>query len=230
MCSNHNNSTHHLHIKERKTRIVVLISIAAMLLEITFGYITNSMALLSDGWHMSSHVIAIGAGWLTYKYVINKQATNHLKSNPDKIFSLTGYTNGLVLLVIAAVMLVESFQRLRSPLNVSYREAILVSIFGLVINLISAKVLHHKEAHSDNNIKATYLHVMADVLTSVFALVALFAGLYYRIYWLDSIMGVVGSVIIMTWSWGLIKNSWKDLVKSIAIDPKKLKRVNPTQF
>jgi len=216
MCTSYKtgNCTHQLQIKERKTRIVVLISIGAMFLEIIFGYITKSMALLSDGWHMSSHVIAIGAGWYTYKYVISKQSNNKLKSNPEKIFSLTGYTNALILLAIAGIMLFESVERFLSPVTVNYNEAIIVSFIGLFVNIISAKVLHHDASNSDTNIRATYLHVLADVLTSVLAIIALFGGSLFRINFLDSVMGIIGSAIIIYWAVGLIKTSSKELVNS----------------
>lgn len=213
MCKHHDCHTEHLQTNERKTRIVTIISAAAMLLEIISGYLTNSMALLSDGWHMCTHVIAIGAGWAIYKYLLWRQQATGPVSNSSRILSLAGYTNALLLFLIAVVMFVESGQRLFSPETISYPEALTVTSVGLLVNVVSAKVLHYNPASGDINLRGTYLHIMSDILTSVLALVALIVGLFYKIPVLDSLMGIVGSVVIIVWAWGLAKDSGKQLIE-----------------
>jgi cation diffusion facilitator family transporter len=198
--------THHLEVKERKTRIVVIISFITMVLELVFGYITNSMALLSDGWHMSSHVLAIGAGWLTYKYVLREQK-NNTPVNAAKILAIAGFVNGILLIAIAGFVLLESLERFCAPLPIAYHQAALVSFIGLIVNLVSAKILHHDSAHSDHNLQATYLHIAADILTSVLALIALLSGLYFQINTADALAGLFGSLVIIYWTLGVLRTS-----------------------
>jgi len=208
--SSHKHCTHQLNLKKQKTGWVLLISLVTMVLEISFGYITNSMALLSDGWHMSSHVIAIGAGWFAYQYVLYQ----HKKGNTvhtSKTLAYVGFVNAIILAIIAITVFVGCIERFCQPQSIRYEEAILVSIIGLVVNLLSAKILHHNEEHSDHNLRAAYLHVVADVLTSVLAIIALFAGRYFHFYNADSIVGVIGSLIILYWATGIIINSWKEI-------------------
>jgi cation diffusion facilitator family transporter len=212
---NHSSATcvESLEIKERKTRIVVGISFATMIAEIVFGYLTNSMALLSDGWHMSAHVLAIGASWLTYKYVLKKKRNEELV-NGEKILSVAGLVNALLLMVVAFFVIAESLVRFCSPLPIDYQPAILVALLGLVVNLLSAKILHHDSTHTDHNIQATYLHILSDVLTSLLAIIALLVGLYFGFYKADAVVGMIGSLVIIYWAWGIIKNSWSNVLKS----------------
>jgi cation diffusion facilitator family transporter len=200
----------HLQLKSKKTGWVLVISIATMLLEISFGYLTNSMALLSDGWHMSSHVIAIGASWLTYKYVLKQQSINK-KINPDRILSITGFINASVLAFIAIFVIVESIERFCNPVSIQYSEALVVAFIGLIVNVTSAKILHHEEEHSDHNLRATYLHILADILTSVLAIIALFGGLYFQLYKGDAVVGIIGSLVILLWSKKIIRNSYNQI-------------------
>ncbi|MFO0322704.1 MAG: cation diffusion facilitator family transporter [Bacteroidota bacterium] len=202
----------HSDIYANKTKIVLFISVIAMLFEILFGYITNSMALLSDGWHMASHVLAIGLTWVAYLFIKKNKDNKKFKNGTDKILSLSGYSSAFLLLFVALLMIVESFHRIMHPENIHYNDALIVAILGLIINLISAKVLHHNDEHSDHNIKAVYLHVLADALTSVFAIIALFIGNAYNISWLDSITGILGSLIIIKWAIDLIIQSGKTLL------------------
>ncbi len=206
----HKYCSHQLDLKKKKTAWVLLISLLTMILEISFGYITNSMALLSDGWHMSSHVVAIGASWLAYQYVIRKQ-NREKKIDTGKALSFVGLFNAIALAVIAVHVIIECIERFNHPLDIQYREAIMVAIIGLMVNLLSAKILHHHDEHTDQNLKAAYLHVLADVLTSALALVALVVGLYWGVNNIDTIVGIIGSLVILNWSRSIIIHSIKEI-------------------
>ena len=205
------NAHHDMH--ETKTKIVVFISALAMVAEIIFGYITNSMALLSDGWHMASHVLAIGLTWFAYVYSRRNKSNAKFKNGTKKILSLSGYTSGLLLMGIALWMAIECIGRLFFNEIILYNDAILVAIIGLVINVVCAFILHSKHHHQDDNIKAAYLHVLADALTSLLAIVALFMGKKFNLNWLDAVGGMIGSVVILKWSYGLIKQSGEKLLE-----------------
>ena len=213
----HKYCSHQLDLKKKKTAWVLLISLLTMILEIAFGYITNSMALLSDGWHMFSHVVAIGASWLAYQYVI-RQNTKGNTVNTAKFLSYIGLFNAIALTFVAVHVIIECIERFNHPLDIQYREAILVAIIGLVVNLLSAKILHHHEEQSDHNLKAAYLHVLADVLTSALALVALVVGFYWDISNIDTIVGVIGSLVILNWSKNIIIHSVKEIKHEKAQD------------
>lgn len=202
----------HHDVHENKTKIVVLISAIAMLVEIGFGYFTNSMALLSDGWHMASHVFAMGITWFAYVYCRNNRANTKFKNGTDKILSLSGYTSGFLLLLIAGWMAIESVIRIFNQESVLYNDAILVAIIGLVVNIVCAFILNSKHHSKDDNIKAAYLHVMADTLTSLLAIVTLIFGKRFSINWLDSLGGIIGSIVILKWSYELIKQSGAKLL------------------
>ncbi len=162
-----------LHTNERKTRWVVYLTAITMVLEIVFGYYTNSMALLADGFHMSTHAFALGLAWIAY--IISRKYSNHSKFSfsSGKLLALSGYSSAIFLLAIAVYMAIESVTRLLNPLVIKFEEAIFVASIGLAVNIISALILHHDEHHADHNIRAAYLHVLADALTSVTAIVAL---------------------------------------------------------
>jgi cation diffusion facilitator family transporter len=197
---------------EKRTLWVVLLTAATMIVEITFGLITNSMALLADGIHMGSHVLAIGLSWIAYVIVRKVSANSSFKGNSNKILSLSGYSSGLMLLIFAFVIVYEAFIRLYNPSEIMFKEAIIVAIIGLLVNIASAFLLKHKHDHSDHNIKAAYLHVIADALTSVTAIIGLTAAMIWNIIWLDTIAAFIGSVVIIKWSIGLLKDSGKILL------------------
>jgi cation diffusion facilitator family transporter len=202
----------HTHIYERKTKWVVYLTAITMVAEIGFGFYTNSMALLADGFHMSTHAFALGLAWLAY--VMSRKYSNHSKFSfsGDKLLSLSGYSSALFLVVIAVLMAVESINRLLNPLVIKFGEAIFVAAIGLTVNVLSAIILHHDERHADHNIRAAYLHVIADGLTSITAIIALVGGMLWNIYSLDAISGILSSIIITKWSIDLIRNSGKDLI------------------
>lgn len=208
--SHHHHDHHHDH--EKKTLWVVLLTAITMVVEILFGITTRSMALLADGIHMGSHVLAIGLSWLAYVLVRKLSKNEKFKGNTDKILSLSGYSSGLMLLIFAIVIMVEAVQRFISPVDIVYKEAVLVAIIGLVVNIASAFLLHHDHHHSDHNIRAAYLHVIADALTSLSAIVGLLAAWKWNIPFVDTIAAVISSLVIVKWSVGLLKDSGKALL------------------
>ncbi len=202
----------HARVHERKTRLVVYLTAVTMVAEIIFGYYTNSMALLADGWHMSSHALALGLSWVAYVLTRRHAENPHFRNGTAKILSLAGYTSALLLQVIAIWMAVESTRRFFNPVAIKFHEAIFVAVVGLLVNGLSAVLLHHKQEHGDHNIRSAYLHVLADGLTSVTAIIALTAGMFWKLYALDPISGIISSVIITRWAIGLAINSGKDLL------------------
>lgn len=197
---------------ENKTMWVVLLTAITMVVEIIFGLTTKSMALLADGIHMGSHVLAIGLSWVAYIIVRKVSKSDSFKGNSNKILSLSGYSSGLMLLIFAVVIMVEAVQRFYNPVEIVYKEAILVAIIGLAVNIASAFLLHHDHEHSDHNIKAAYLHVIADALTSVSAIIGLTAAMIWEIPFIDTIAALISSLVIIKWSVGLLKDSGKVLL------------------
>jgi cation diffusion facilitator family transporter len=197
---------------EKRTRWVVLLTAVTMVVEIIFGLTTRSMALLADGIHMGSHVLAIGISWLAYILVRKLSDKKSFTGNPKKILSLSGYSSGLMLLIFALVIMFEAGKRFIAPVDINYRDAILVAIIGLIVNIISAFMLHHDHDHTDHNIRAAYLHVIADALTSLSAIVGLTAAMIWDIPYIDTIAAVVSSLVIVKWSVGLLKDSGKSLL------------------
>ena len=195
------------HKHENKTMWVVLLTATTMVVEIIYGLSTNSMALLADGIHMGSHVLAIGLSWAAYIIVRKVSKSEKFTGNPDKILSLSGYSSGLMLQVFAIVILVKAVARLYNPVEIVYTEAIIVASIGLVVNIVSAILLHHDHEHSDHNIRAAYLHVLADTLTSLSAILGLSAAMIWNIPFIDSIAAIISSLVIIKWSIGLLKDS-----------------------
>lgn len=204
MSSNHNH--------EKKTMWVVLLTAVTMVVEIIFGLTTNSMALLADGIHMGSHVLAIGLSWIAYIIVRKLSKNEKFQGNSNKILSLSGYSSGLMLLIFAIVIMIEAIERFYNPQEIVYKEAIFVAIIGLVVNILSAFLLHHDHEHSDHNIKAAYLHVIADALTSLSAILGLIAAMIWDIPFIDTIAAIISSLVIIKWSIGLLKDSGKVLL------------------
>lgn len=191
---------------------VVLVTAITMVVEIFFGITTRSMALLADGIHMGSHVLAIGLSWMAYILVRKLSANGKFKGNTGKILSLSGYSSGLMLLIFAIVIMVEAAQRFLAPEVINYREAIGIAFIGLLVNIASAFLLHHEHGHGDHNIRAAYIHVLADALTSVSAIIGLVAAMTWDIPFIDTIAAVVSSLVIVKWSVGLLKDSGKALL------------------
>lgn len=200
------------HNHEKQTMWVVLITALTMVVEIIFGINTKSMALLADGIHMGSHVLAIGLSWMAY--VIVRKVSNNaaFKGSSGKILSLSGYSSGLMLLIFAFVILTKAIQRIYNPEVIQYGEAILVASIGLVVNIVCAFLLRHEDKHSDHNIKAAYLHVIADALTSVTAIIGLTAAMIWSIIWLDALGAIISSFVIIRWAILLLKDAGKELL------------------
>ena len=183
-----------------------------MVIEIVYGIATNSMALLADGIHMGSHVLAIGLSWIAYIFVRKLSKNKSFTGNPEKILSLSGYSSGLMLLIFAFVIMAEAVERFINPVEIEYREAIVVACIGLAVNVASAFLLHHDHEHSDHNIRAAYLHVISDALTSRSAILGLTAAMIWDIPFIDSAAAVISSLVIIKWSVGLLKDSGSALL------------------
>jgi len=199
---------------ERKTLWVVLLTAITMVVEITTGLATHSMALLADGIHMGSHVFAIGLSWLAYVFVRKVSADGSNNFGSERILSLSGYTSGLLLLIFALFIIIQAVERFINPLQIVFREAIIVAFAGLAVNIISAFLLHHDKEESDTNIKAAYLHVIADAVTSVSAIIGLTAAMIWKISYVDTIAAIVSSFVIIKWAAGLLKESGKMLISN----------------
>lgn len=197
---------------EKKTKWVVLLTAVAMVFEIVTGLATGSMALLADGIHMGSHVLAIGLSWIAYVFVRKVSDNSKYNDTTDKILSLSGYTSGLILLIFAVFIIVQAVKRFIEPVHIEYNEAIVVAFAGLIVNIVSALLLHHDKAESDNNIKAAYLHVIADAVTSVSAILGLTAAMIWNITYVDTIAALISSMVIIKWAVGLLKESGKVLI------------------
>lgn len=211
---------------EKRTLLIVVITALMMVVEITAGLIFGSMALLADGLHMASHATALGIA--VFAYVISRRlaADPRFAFGVGKINSLTGFASAVILLGFALVMVIESTDRLINPLSIAFNQALIVVVIGLVVNGVSAWVLmstphEHGHAHGndhydhhehDHNLRAAYLHVLADAVTSLLAIVALLAGKYFGASWLDPVMGLVGAGLVARWSYGLIKETSRVLL------------------
>ena len=202
----------HHHGHEKRTLWVVILTALTMVVEIIFGITSGSMALLADGIHMGSHVLAIGLSWLAYIFVRKLSKKDDFKGNSEKILSLSGYSSGLMLMIFALVIMYEAVLRFIDPVDIDYTEAIFVAIIGLVVNIISAFLLHHDHAHSDHNIRAAYLHVIADAITSLSAIFGLIAAMVWDIPFIDTIAAIISSLVIIKWSLGLLKDSGRVLL------------------
>lgn len=197
---------------EKKTMWVVLLTAVTMVVEVVAGLATRSMALLADGIHMGSHVLAIGLSWLAYVIVRRISSNEKYTKSTDKILSLSGYTSGMMLLIFALFIIAQAVERFINPVEIHYQEAIVIAFVGLFVNIISAFLLHHEKEESDHNIKAAYLHVIADAVTSVSAIIGLTAAMIWHISYIDTIAAVISSFVIVKWAVGLLKESGRVLI------------------
>jgi len=197
---------------ERKTGWVVLLTAVTMVVEIASGLATHSMALLADGIHMGSHVLAIGLSWMAYVFVRKLSGNDKYNVSGQRILSLAGYTSGLLLLIFALIIIIQAVERFVNPLTIEFKQAIIVAFIGLFVNIVSAFLLHHDHDESDQNIKAAYLHVLADAVTSVSAILGLTAAMIWKITYVDTIAAIVSSMVIIRWAVGLLKESGKTLI------------------
>jgi len=207
------------HINERRTRLVIGLTATMMILEIASGLLFGSMALLADGWHMASHAAALGITALGYSLARRHACNPGFCFGTGKIGDLAAFSSALLLAFIALLMAYESVRRFFSPVKISFDEAIAVALIGLAVNVVSALLLKedgtkgdHHHHHVDHNLRAAYLHVLADALTSILAIVALSAGRFLGWAWMDPLMGLVGSVVIARWSYQLSRETGRILL------------------
>lgn len=211
---------------ENRTLLIVVVTAVMMVVEIAAGLIYGSMALLADGLHMGSHATALGIA--VFAYVISRRlATDQRFSfGVGKINSLAGFASAVLLLGFALLMIVESIDRFVNPLAIAFDQALIVAVIGLAVNGASAWVLmstphDHSHGHDhqhghDHNLRAAYLHVIADAVTSLLAIGALLAGKFFGAGWLDPFMGIVGGLLVARWSYGLIRETSRVLLDSQA--------------
>ena len=222
-------------LAERSTRLVMWITAAMMVVEIGAGWWYNSMALLADGWHMSSHAIAIGLSAFAYAAARRYARDTRFAFGTWKIEVLGGFASAIFLLGVALLMIVGSVERILSPQPIQYREAIAIAVLGLLVNIVCALILgkahhhghshhghdhhHHDHAHpqehggsQDLNLKSAYIHVIADAATSVLAIGALIGGWLLGWSWLDPVMGLLGAVLVAVWAKGLLVETGKVLL------------------
>ena len=203
----------------KRTLWVVWLTAATMVVEIVFGWLTGSMALLADGFHMATHAGALAVAAAAYGYAKRHARNPRYTFGTGKVGDLSGFASALLLGVTALFIAVESGLRFFQPIHVAFGEATLVAVVGLIINIISALLLGHdhshdhghghdpKHGHADNNLRAAYIHVLTDALTSVLAIGALLAGRYLGWWWMDPAVGLLGAVVIARWAWGLMKDT-----------------------
>jgi cation diffusion facilitator family transporter len=216
---------------ERRTWLVVWLTLGMMVAEIVGGSLFGSMALLADGWHMSTHAVAIGIAALAYRYARRHADNPRFAFGTGKFGELAAFTSAVVLGIVAIMVAYESVLRMADPTPIAYGEAIAIAALGLVVNLVSAWLLredhdHHHHSHDhghahdhahahqhrDNNLRAAYVHVLADAATSVMAIAALILARAFGWVWIDPVVGIVGSLVIASWAYGLIKSAGAVLI------------------
>ena len=220
---------------ERRTWLVIAITAAMMVIEITAGTLYGSMALVADGWHMSTHAGAMLIAALAYRYARRNAGNSRFTFGTGKVGDLAAFASAVVLALVALLIAWESVMRFYRPVEIDFRQAIVVAVIGLAVNLLCAWLLRedhsHEHAHGhahghshghdhapDNNLRAAYMHVLADALTSVLAIGALTLGSLYSWDRLDPAMGIVGGLVIARWSWGLIRDTGRVLLDYVPAD------------
>lgn len=202
---------------ERRTRWVVALTFTMMVAEVLAGMVFGSMALLADGWHMGTHAAALGVAVFAYAYARNRARDRRYSFGTGKVGALGGFASAVGLVVVAAMVFGESLLRLASPVAIRFDEAIAVAVVGLAVNVTCALLLREHEDlpdavarahhHHDHNLRAAYLHVLADGLTSVLAILALSTGKLLGWTWMDPVMGIAGAIVIARWSHGLLRDT-----------------------
>ncbi|HCY75082.1 MAG TPA: cation transporter [Ignavibacteriales bacterium] len=207
---------------ERKTMLVIAITVTMMAIEIGAGILYGSMALLADGLHMGSHAAALGITAFAYLYARKHAHDTTFIFGTGKVNALAGFSSAILLVFFALVMAWESIDRLFNPVVIIFNQAIAVAVIGLVVNAVSVFILgeskheegehHHTHSHHDHNLRSAYLHVLADALTSVLAIIALSAAKFFGFIWMDPLMGIVGAILVSKWSWGLLRDTSRTLL------------------
>jgi cation diffusion facilitator family transporter len=212
-------------LAEKNTTRVVMLTALMMVVEIAGGWWFNSMALLADGWHMSSHALALGLSVLAYGFARRYASDPRFAFGTWKMEVLAGYTSAILLVLVAGLMLFQSTERLIAPSPIHYDQAIAIAVVGLAVNLVCAWLLKdghghshshgehdHGEHHHDLNLRSAYVHVIADAATSMLAIVALFGGKFWGASWLDPVMGIAGSALVAVWAYRLLRDSGRVLL------------------
>lgn len=221
---------------QRRTEWVAILTLVTMVVELIFGYLTGSMALLADGWHMGSHVAALGIAAFAYRYARRQSDNSRFTFGTGKVGALGGYTSAVFLILMALPMAWESLLRLWQPQAVAYDEALGIAVLGLLVNMASAWLLgghahtHAPRSHEndhpphdhdhdhdhpsghDHNLEGAFMHVLADMLTSVLAIAALLGGRHFGWRALDPLMGLVGAGMILAWGSRLIRAAGRTLL------------------
>jgi cation diffusion facilitator family transporter len=209
---------------ERRTWFVVALTVVMMVGEIVAGTLSGSMALLADGWHMATHAVALGIAALAYFFARRQARNAHFTFGTGKFGDLAAFASAVILAIVALQIAFESVERLVNPVTIAYREAIAVAVLGLAVNLASAFLLReehddhhhghghahdhgHQHHHRDNNLRAAYVHVLADAATSVLAIAALLTAAYLQWTWADPVVGIIGAAVIASWAIGLLRSS-----------------------
>lgn len=231
-------------LAQKKILFATILTAVMMIFEIVGGWVFNSMALLADGWHMSSHMIALGLAYVAYRAARHYAQDARFSFGTWKIEILAGYSSAIILMLVAILMAFQSIERIFSPVPIHFNEAIPIAVVGLLVNLICAWLFHdgdhehghhHGHGHSyshhthsghghshdvhDLNHRAAFLHVVADAVTSVLAILALIAGKYFGWNFLDPILGIVGAFLVANWSWSLIRQTGKTLLDAEMDEP-----------
>jgi len=213
---------------EKRTHKVIALTVGMMVVEIVAGTLFHSMALLADGWHMGTHVSAFVLTALAYSFGRRHAKDPQFTFGTGKVSVLGGFTSAIVLSGIALLMTAESVHRLIAPVAIHFREAIIIAVVGLVVNVVCALILkddahqhhglshhHAHDHHHDLNLRAAYLHVLADALTSVLAITALSLGYFFGWVWLDPLMALVGMAVIVSWAYVLLRDTSSILLDRI---------------
>ena len=196
---------------ELRARLVTILTAVFMVVEIVTGVLFGSMALLADGVHMATHVGALGLAAAAYWLARRHAHDTRFSFGSGKFGDLAAFASAVALGLLSLGVAAESVHRFLEPVRVEYGEALIVAVIGLAVNILSAAILHdpheHHDHHRDNNLRAAYLHVLADAATSVLAIVALASGLLFNVRWADPLVGVAGAVVIAVWAYGLMRDS-----------------------
>ena len=232
---------------ERRTAVVLVLTVITMVSEIVCGSLFGSMALLADGWHMGSHAAALGITLFAYAYARRHADDPRYSFGTGKVNALGGFASAILLALVAVGMVWESGARLISPVTIDYNDALIVALVGLMVNGASVFLLrgdghhhhghdhghhhdhHHEHEHHghDSNLRGAYLHVLADALTSVLAIAALLVAKYWHVTFVDPMVGIIGALVIMKWGFGLVRTTSRELLDA-DVPPAMLERVRTT--
>ena len=217
----HSFGQQHKRTGEGRTLVVIALTAAFMAIEVAAGVLFGSMALLADGLHMASHAAALTVNVVAYVYARRQAHNSAFSFGTGKVNALGGYTGAVLLAIFALMMAVESVSRLLAPVTIAFDQAIVVAVLGLIVNGACVFILDHESDHDhehhhaheegghhhDHNLRSAYLHVLADALTSLLAIVALLFGKYMGLVWMDPLMGIVGAILVARWSIGLVRST-----------------------